>query len=116
MQHNHWTSDSIEDYLYSVSFGFVAQLQNALHRDALTHKDLSERLGVSESRVSQLLNNPGNLTLRSMVRMSRSLGRKMGVLFYDDADRENAQGPVDPEIFVDLLGRCRVPAGNARDP
>lgn len=100
MRNNHWTAESIENYLYSVSFGFVAQLENALESSALTHRELSERLGVTEARVSQLLNSPGNLTLKSMVKLARSLDRKMGIVFYDDSDHANAHGPIDPEIFV----------------
>jgi hypothetical protein len=57
-------------------------------------------LKVSEGRVSQVLNNPGNLTLRKIVEYVRALGRKVAIVEYDDGDHENLKGPVNSEIFA----------------
>ena len=54
---------------------------------------------VSPGRVSQVLNNPGNLTLKNTVRCARALGMKVAVVAYEDGDPKNKKGLVNSEIF-----------------
>ncbi|MGC2030805.1 MAG: helix-turn-helix domain-containing protein [Steroidobacteraceae bacterium] len=95
-QDRHWTDDSTEDYLHGISSGFVRAIESAMGDD-ITQGQLAERLGVSESRVSQVLNNPGNLTLRKIIEYSRALHLNVAIVAYEG--RGSKRGLVPPEIF-----------------
>lgn len=99
MTQKHWTETSVEDFQFKVSFDFVEQLQEALRNQGTSQSEFATTLGLTKGRVSQIINNPGNLTLRSMVRWSRALGQKVSIVLYDDGDATNRDGPVDSEIF-----------------
>src|SRR5207249_4041234 len=58
---------------------------------------LAEKLGISKSAVSQMLNNPGNLGLETMVKYARAIGMKIAVVLYDK--KNNKERPVHPDIF-----------------
>jgi len=107
----HWTNDSLEDFQFALAYDYVDQLQDALEEIDMKQSKFATIAGTSESRVSQLLGNPGNLTLKSMVRWARAIGRKISVVFYDDGDVANAEGPIDSEVFL----RCWELAGKPRD-
>ena len=96
---SHWTERSLDDFLYRLASDFVRQLQEEMERADLSQDVLAEKLGVSKGRVSQVLNNPGNLTLRKIVEYARAVDRKVSVVTYDDSDPDNLNGPVDAEIF-----------------
>jgi transcriptional regulator with XRE-family HTH domain len=106
---NHWTERSLNDFLYRVGSDFVRQLENAMQNDPdATRASLAKKLGVSKGRISQVLNNPGNLTLRKMIEYARAVGHKIAVVAYNDGDTENQRGPINAEIFVgcwDLAGK-----------
>jgi transcriptional regulator with XRE-family HTH domain len=95
----HWTEGSIDDYLYRIASDFVLQLEDKIDSGVLSHVQLAQKLGVSKGRVSQILNNPGNLTLKMMIRCARALGMKIAVVAYDDDDYNNEHGPVNSDIF-----------------
>jgi hypothetical protein len=95
----HWTQKSIDDFVYRISSDFVVQLEKRLEQLGLTHKKLAKVLDVSEGRVSQVFNNPGNLTLTSTVQYARAGGMKVAIVAYDDGDPKNNTGPVSSEIF-----------------
>jgi transcriptional regulator with XRE-family HTH domain len=65
----------------------------------LTQKELAQKLGLSKGRISQILNDPGNLTLKKIVEYSRALGIKVAIVAYEDDDSENKKGPISSEIF-----------------
>jgi transcriptional regulator with XRE-family HTH domain len=65
----------------------------------ITQGALARKLGVSEGAVSQMLNNPQNLTLKTIVAYARALGIKVSLVAYDDNDPLNERGPVNSEIF-----------------
>lgn len=111
MMERHWTQESLEDFQFSVAYDYVYQLQDALEVEGMTQKAFAEAAESSESRVSQLFGNPGNLTLKSMIRWARAIGRKVSVVFYDDGDARNELGPVDSEVFL----KCWEMAGRPRD-
>ncbi len=106
----HWTEASSDDFRYRIAFDYVRQIEQTLEATRMSRAELAKRLGVSAGRVSQILNNPGNLTLRNMVEYARALGRKISVIAYDDNDRVNSNGPISPEIFVLCWERAGKPA------
>ncbi len=105
----HWTKDRFTDFVYRISFDFVAQLRNRLEEKSLTRSEFAKLVRVGESRVSQVFNNPGNLGLESMTRYARALGMKIAIVAYDDGDSENQNGPVNSEIFNLCWKRAGAP-------
>ena len=65
------------------------QLNVAMEQQGVTQSELAERLGVSKSYVSRLLHGTPNLTLRTLVRLSNALNRRVQL---DLADFAAAQG------------------------
>lgn len=95
----HWTEKSVEDFVHRISFDFITQLAKRLESSPLSRADLANKLGVSKGRISQIMNNPGNLTLKRAVAYARALGMKVSVVAYDDNDPNNSNGPISSEIF-----------------
>jgi transcriptional regulator with XRE-family HTH domain len=110
-KYSHWTEKSADDFLYKIAADFVRQIESAMKNAGVNQSDLAKRLKVSEGRVSQVLNNPGNLTLKKIVEYVRALGRKVAIVEYDDHDPDNINGPVNSEIFA----KCWQIAGNPAD-
>jgi transcriptional regulator with XRE-family HTH domain len=106
----HWTANSTDGFVYRISSDFVLQLEKKMNGE-VSQNDLARRLKVSKGRVSQVLNNPGNLTLKKMVQYSRALGMKVAIVAYDDGDPTNQNGPINSEIFF----RCWQKHGSPRD-
>lgn len=96
----HWTDRSINDFVYRISSDFALQIENKLDEKNITQSSLAETLGVTDGRVSQVLRNPGNLTLKKMVEYARSLGMKVSVVAYEDDDPQNKKGPINSQIFT----------------
>lgn len=106
----HWTERSTEDFVHRISFDFVTQIDKALESGQSSQAELAKNLGVTEGRVSQVLNNPGNLGLNSIVKYARAIGRKVAIVLYDDGDARNHNGPVNSEIFSTCWERAGRPA------
>jgi transcriptional regulator with XRE-family HTH domain len=111
MAETHWTEESVDDFVHRLSFDFITQLAKRLDASPSTRAQLAERLGVSKGRISQILNNPGNLTLKRAVAYARALGLKVSVVAYDDQDPDNRKGPISSEIF----SLCWQKAGRPAD-
>lgn len=109
MRNTHWTDKSTEDYLFRIGADFISQVEAKLGPD-VEQKQLAEWLNISESAVSQMLNNPGNLKIKTMISYARALHMKLSVLLYDDGDGENENGPIHPDIFRICWERCGKPA------
>jgi transcriptional regulator with XRE-family HTH domain len=107
----HWTEDSIDDFVYRVAADFIVQLDKKIEERKISQEKLATLFRVSPGRVSQVLNNPGNLTLKNTVRCARALGMKVAVVLYEDGDPENEKGPVNSEIFY----TCWKNAGSPSD-
>jgi len=107
----HWTANSAADFAYSIAADFAAQIELKLESIPLDRKEYAERLGVGKSRVSKLLNDPGNLSVESMVRCARALGMKVAIVAYEDSDPNNEKGPIGSEVFRTAWER----AGEPRD-
>jgi transcriptional regulator with XRE-family HTH domain len=106
----HWTAATTEDFLYRIAADYVSQLERIMDTSETSQAKLAERLHVSKGRVSQVLNNPGNLTLKKIVEYARALGKKVAIVAYDDDDPLNANGPVNSEIFYSCWERSGKPA------
>lgn len=107
----HWTAKSTDAFVFRISSDFVAQLHVKLEAKGISQSQLAKRIGVTIGRVSQVLNDPGNLTLKGTVKFARALGMKVAVIAYDDGDPMNNKGPVSSEIFH----ACWSNAGAPRD-
>jgi transcriptional regulator with XRE-family HTH domain len=104
----HWTESDVEAFVYRIAFDFVTYVKDLGDRENVSQADLAKRLGVTEGRVSQILNNPGNLTLKMIVKVARALERKVSVVGYDDGDAKNERGPVNAKVFAEcweLMGK-----------
>jgi transcriptional regulator with XRE-family HTH domain len=71
-----------------------------MQNEDISRTELAEKLGKTSGRVSQVLNNPGNLGIRTIVEYTRALGMKVAIIAYDDGDPDNDKGPIIPEVFV----------------
>jgi len=107
----HWTSRSTEDFVYRISSDFALQIENKMDKVGITQSGLAGRIGVTPGRVSQVLRDPGNLTLKKMVEYARSLGMKVSVVAYEDDDPDNKNGPINSQIFT----ACWTKSGKPSD-
>jgi transcriptional regulator with XRE-family HTH domain len=107
----HWTERSLDDFVHRLSSDFIVQLEKRIDDDDVTKKQIADRLGITGGAVSQVLNNPGNLELRTMVQYARAVGMKVAVVAYDDNDPDNTKGPVISEIFE----KCWEKLGSPQD-
>lgn len=109
-QSTHWTQRSVADFVYSISSTFMAQLETRMEEKNITRSELASLLHKSNGRVSQLFNNPGNLSLRVIVELTQVLGMKAGIFAYDDGDPANNKGPINPNVFVESWKKLACPA------
>ena len=105
----HWTQESTNAFVFRISSDFVAQLEKKIEEQEIKRTQLAEALRVTVGRVSQVLNNPGNLTIRKVVEYSRALGMKVAVIAYEDGDPENNRGPINSEVFSKCWQRLGRP-------
>ena len=106
----HWTERSTADFAYRISFDFAQQIEGLLEKKVIKRAALAKNLKVSKGRVSQVLNDPGNLGLLQIVKYARSVGRKVSVVMYDDHDPQNMKGPINSEIFTHCWEKCGSPS------
>ncbi len=99
MSEAHWTSADPESFSYRIASDFVTQIEEKMRSKKLTQKQLAQMLNMSKGYISQILANPGNLTLRTMILFARALGLKVSVVAYDDDDAANVNGPIHSEVF-----------------
>ena len=117
----HWTEESIAAFRYRIATDFATQIEKKMAEIGLKRKGMAAKLKVSLGRVSQVLNDPGNLSLELIIKYARSLGMKVAVIAYEDNDPNNNSGPINPEIFqscwekqegpktfLNLRNRCRL--------
>src|SRR5579872_980548 len=111
VQEHHWTEESADAFAHRIAFDFIAHVENRLAELAMKQSELARKLGVSEGAVSKLLNNPQNLTIRTIANYSRALGLKASIVSYDDGDTENLDGPINSGVFT----ACWERAGKPKD-
>jgi len=107
----HWTARSFKDYLFRVKADFLSQLEKKMESSNTSQGKLAKRLGKTKGRVSQVLNDPGNITLSTMIEYARKLGMKVSIIAYEDDDPENKRGPINSEVFR----ICWEKSGKPRD-
>lgn len=111
VQESHWTEESADAFAHRLAFDFIANVENRLAKLPMKQSELAQRLGVSEGAVSKLLNNPQNLTIRTIAKYSRALGMKASIVSYDDGDAKNLDGPINSGVFT----ACWERAGRPKD-
>jgi DNA-binding phage protein len=99
LKNKHWTAASVNAFVYRIASDFIVQLEKKLDKDGTNHKELAVKAGVTDGRLSQVFNNPGNLTLKSTVHYAQAVGMKVALVAYEDGDTENNNGPINSEIF-----------------
>lgn len=105
----HWTERSTADFQHRIVADFVNFIETTMDSENINQSELASRLGVSEGRVSQVLNSPGNLTLKKMIEYARAVGRKISIVGYDDGDVANVRGPIHADIFSNCWERFEKP-------
>lgn len=105
----HWTEESQKDFLFCIAYDFVSQIEVYMKASGISQVELAKRAGYGESRLSQILNNPGNVTLMTVVRLARAIGVKASVVAYDDGDPENRKGPLNSLVFLKCWEHCNKP-------
>lgn len=107
----HWTGRSKKDFLFRIAADFIAQLEDKMESLPISQDELAQRLGVTKGRVSQILNNPGNITLGKIVEYARTLEMKVSIVAYEDNDPNNERGPINSAVF----SICWEKSGKPRD-
>lgn len=107
----HWTSRSIKAFVHRITSDFFGQLEIKMEQGPIERQELARRLEVTPGRVSQVLDSPGNSTVKTMVEYGHALGKKVAIIAYEDDDPNNDLGPVNAEVFT----RCWEQAGKPRD-
>lgn len=105
----HWTERDIRNFLSRLTFNFVAQLDKKMKSSSMTQAELAIKLGVTEGRVSQVLNNESNPTLETIVKYARAMGLKASIVAYEDNDPDNYKGLVNAEVFLTCWERQGKP-------
>jgi transcriptional regulator with XRE-family HTH domain len=95
----HWTQRSIKDYIFKIGADFIAQLEEKMEMEGISQDVLANTLKVTKSRVSQVLNKPGNITLQNVIQYAGAVGIKVSIVAYDDDDPENAKGLINSDVF-----------------
>lgn len=77
----------------SLVFSTQVALQRAMNRKGVSNKELSDRLGMSPARVSQIFSSSGpNLTLKTIARIAHALGED-----FEFIRKEDVKVPTLPE-------------------
>lgn len=100
MTTKHWTEQSPENFLYSIASDFVEQLRAKMKTLGMSQSKLARAAKVSKGYVSQVFNDPGNLTLITIVKFAKAVGMKVSVVGYEETTAEGAsRGPINAEVF-----------------
>jgi len=108
-QLTHWTANSTKDFVHRITSDFIGQLEMRIEERGIEKKQIAAKLNVSPGRVSQVLNNPGNLTIARTVEYTGALGMKVALIAYDDGDSENSRGPINAQVFTECWRRMGCP-------
>jgi hypothetical protein len=95
-KNRHWTDDSPLRMVRSISSDYIAQLEIVMEQSGCNHGLLAKRLGVTLGRVSQMLNSPGNFTLKNGVLYAGAVDKNVAMVIYDATD---SGGPISGDVF-----------------
>jgi transcriptional regulator with XRE-family HTH domain len=56
-------------------------MAEAIHNSGMSQREIAERLGITEARISQILGATGNPTIKTLARLADVLGRELRVEF-----------------------------------
>lgn len=106
----HWTQASTGDFAYSISMDFFTQVEDRIDGSGMSRKEFAEKLNVTPSAVSQILNAPPeNPKIESLVKYAFGLGLKVAIVAYNDNDPGNDKGPVFSGVFEEAWRRLGSP-------
>jgi predicted XRE-type DNA-binding protein len=105
----HWTDQTLSDFSYWILSDFTSQIETKLEEDEISNSQFASMIHVTPSRVSQVLNDPGNLTVGNVVKYARGLQQKVALIVYDDSDPDNTKGPIHAEVFKQCWERMGRP-------
>jgi transcriptional regulator with XRE-family HTH domain len=71
----------------TVAFEYMLQLERLMYRKGITQAELAKRLGKSEGRVSQMFDEGGNPTVKTLVSLARALDVQLSVLAHPRTQR-----------------------------
>jgi hypothetical protein len=93
----HWTADSPVRMVRSISSDFIAQLETTMEQSpGCSHVELAKRLGVTLGRVSQMMNSPGNFTLKNGILYAGAVGMNVAIVTYP---ANCTSAPISGDIF-----------------
>jgi len=95
----HWAFEDDASLQARIASDFLSQIEAIVAEKDWSHADLAKALDVSEGRVSQVFNNPGNLTLRSMTKFANAVNMLVSVVAYKLTDELRRAGPVGSDVF-----------------
>ena len=99
MGEKHWSLESDIDLRTRISFDFLAQIEEKMDENGWSRADMASAMGVTKGRISQVFNNPGNLTLKTMMRMAVAVGSFVSVVAYSQGGEGHEAGPVISCVF-----------------
>lgn len=70
-RNDYWIEDAV--------LAFTRQIHTAMKRQGLSQKDLAEMIGVKQPYIARLLKGRENLTVATMVKLSRALGANLRI-------------------------------------
>ncbi|MFZ3342958.1 MAG: hypothetical protein WA213_18900 [Terriglobales bacterium] len=104
----HWSAGNPVRMVRAISFDFIAQLETRIEEiPGFNNKELAKRLGVSLGRVSQVMNSPGNFTIRNAALYANAVDRNVTIVMYP-LDPNGDQAPISGDVFRacwDIAGR-----------
>ena len=96
--HGHWTADNPLRMVRWVASDFIAQVETRIEQiPGFTYAHLADRLKVSLGRVSQMMNSPGNFTLKNGVLYAGAVGMHAVVVTYPAGC--NNGSPISGDVF-----------------
>jgi transcriptional regulator with XRE-family HTH domain len=99
----------IEDMRYRIVADFLVQIDQMLVEKDMTHADLAERSGVTPGRISQIFNNPGNVTMDTVVALADAVGFSVSLVACDMGKKAPERGYVLAGILAECWRRMGRP-------
>lgn len=104
----HWPQKNSRRFAYYIASAFMSQLEWKMDSDGISRSELAKKMGKTPGRITQVFNDPGNMSLRVMVEHAGALGMKVCVVGYEDPD--NTRGPLHPDVLVKTWQLAGCPA------
>lgn len=102
---------TFELYKNTITFEFMMALYAKMEEKGISLEELAAKLGKTEKYVEKKFNDPGKLSLDTMVPWAAALGLKVSVVPYDDQDPSFEKMPVYSGMFAGIwetIGRPHI--------